>query len=97
MNKKCPAGWIGLGSEKQIWPPCSPDLAPCDYGLWPYVLEKVKRRGATSRDELRTFIEEEFDSIPQDVLINIYNSMQRRCEILLHTKGENVDFVMVEE
>ena len=97
LNKNCPAGWIGLGSEKQVWPPYSPDIAPCDYGLWPYVLPKVQRRGATTREELRRFINEEFKNIPKQIIINICEGMVRRCNILIKNKGGNVEYPHVVE
>ena len=97
LDKFCPAGWIGLGSKTQIWPPYSPDCAPCDYGLWPYVLEKVKRRGATTREELREIVVEEFQAIPKNVIMNICNDMSRRCQILMATGGGNVEHPQMEE
>jgi hypothetical protein len=97
LDKKCPAGWIGLGSNKQIWPPYSPDIAPCDFGLWPYLLPRVNRRGASTRTELREFVIEEFNSIPPGVIANICNDMKRRCEILITTKGGNVEHHQIEE
>ena len=59
MNKKYEKRWIGLQSKTIEWAPNSPDMPPLDYGLWPYLLETVRRRrGATSRDELKFLVEE---------------------------------------
>jgi len=97
LNKRCPAGWIGKGSETKEWPPYSPDIAPCDYGLWPYLLPRVRRRGASTREELKQFVKEEIESMPETVIKNICNDMQRRCEILILTKGGNVEHPQMEE
>ena len=58
MNKKYEKRWIGLKSKRIEWAPNSADMSPLDYDLWPYLLETVRRRGATSRDELKFLVEE---------------------------------------
>ena len=97
LNQQCKAGGIGLGSATQEWPPYSPDIAPCDYGLWPYMLPRIKRRCATNLHQLKEFVFDEFQNIPDSVIVNICEGMVRRCKILKLCKGGNVEHVAVEE
>lgn len=98
LDKACKRGWIGLGSDLIEWPAHSADIAPCDYGLWPYLQARIVRRMAATREELRAYVLEEFQEIPKQVITNICRDMRRRCEILVASKGGNVEHPqMVEE
>ncbi len=43
---------------KNLWPPHSPDLSPCDFFLWDYVKDKVFVHNPTSTEELKVKIME---------------------------------------
>jgi len=92
VDKVCEKGWIGIGSSRMKWPGYSPDLTPCDYGLWAYILPRVIRRGATTRAQLKEFIEEEFESIPSEVISNICLSVFDRCLTCIQNEGGNVEY-----
>jgi hypothetical protein len=51
---------VFLGNGDVAWPPCSPDLSPCDYFLWKYLKHNVyKNRPHTIyklQDSIRTTI-----------------------------------------
>ena len=44
------------------WPPCSPDLTPCDFFLWGYLKNKVFTTPSENIDDLRQRIIEEFSA-----------------------------------
>ena len=93
LDRKCKRGWIGIGSDLVEWPANSPDIAPCDYGLWPYLQSRIMKRMATTRQQLREYVIEEFSLIQKQVIINICNDMQRRCELLVLAEGGNVEHI----
>jgi hypothetical protein len=43
-------------------------------------------------DELKRFMKEEWDNIPNDVLINLINSMKNRCELIIEKNGERISY-----
>jgi hypothetical protein len=47
------------------WPPQSPDLSPIE-NVWRILKSRVRARNARNRDELRSFILEEWDNITQE-------------------------------
>ena len=91
LDEKCKAGWIGLGSKTQIWPPHSPDLSPLDYGFWPIIQERVKRRGPVNREQLKEFVEDEFQSIGVQTVINICDGMCKRCKNVREIDGGHAE------
>ena len=42
--------------------------------------------------DLEKFLTEEWNSIPKSVLNNLINSMRRRCELVIESKGERINF-----
>ena len=70
-----PAYWASAtqefleGMEVQILehPAYSPDLAPCDFGLFPYVELRMKGRRFSSDEELIAAFQEECDLIPKQM------------------------------
>jgi hypothetical protein len=73
------------------WPSCSPDLNPIE-NLWGTVKHNVEKRNPRNLDELERFMVEEWDLIPNSVLVNLINSMQRRCKSVIKSKGERIDY-----
>ena len=57
---------------------------------------KKRGAGARTREELQRYVEE-FEGIPQQVINNICNSMERRCEILIATGGGNVEHPEIDD
>ena len=52
-----------------LWPPNSPDVNPVDYAVWWILQERVyKHYQITDVEELRQRVEEEWDSLDQDVI-----------------------------
>lgn len=42
--------------------------------------------------ELERFMVEEWNSIPETVIMNLVNSMRRRCELIIENNGLVIDF-----
>jgi len=77
--------------EVMDWPSCSPDLNPIE-NLWAIVKGNVEKRMPQNLDDLEKFLTEEWNSIPKSVLNNLINSMRRRCELVIESKGERINF-----
>ena len=48
-------------------PPYSPDLAPCDFWLFPTVKDQLRGRGFSTNEELDGALFKVIDTIPKDV------------------------------
>lgn len=73
------------------WPSNSPDLNPIE-NLWGIVKDNVERRMPKNLGELEGFMVEEWDRIPESVLINLVKSMKRRCELVIESNGERIPY-----
>ena len=63
------------------WPARSSDLSPLDYFLWGYLKGKVYRNKPTNTTQLKAAIEEEIESIGQEMLTRAMNNLCHRAEI----------------
>ncbi|PKC15852.1 hypothetical protein RhiirA5_237890, partial [Rhizophagus irregularis] len=68
------------------WPSNSPDLNPIE-NLWAIIKSKVEKRMPKNISELEEFMVEEWENIPETVLINLSKSMRRRCELIIENNG----------
>ena len=68
------------------WPSNSPDLNPIE-NLWGIVKNNVEMRMPKNLGELESFMEEEWNRIPESMLINLVGSMRRRCELIIENNG----------
>lgn len=77
-------------SSKKIrlleWPSQSPDLNPIEH-LWEHVDRQLVGRKPSNKTDLFKMIKDCWDNIPLQVLINLVDSMPRRCQAVLKAKG----------
>ena len=73
------------------WPSNSPDLNPIE-NLWNIVKTNVERRKPKNCKELEQFMTEEWDNIPNAVLINLIDSMKHRCELIIENNGDCIPY-----
>lgn len=71
-----------------VWPPQSPDLNIIE-PLWGILEDKLRRRFPPPRTlpELATFLQEEWVRIPVTVVHDLYLSIPRRIQAVIHAKG----------
>ena len=43
-------------------------------------------------NELEGFMMEEWENIPETVLVNLSKSMRRRCELIIEKNGERIPY-----
>lgn len=72
--------------EVMPWPAQSPDLAPIE-NLWGYLQHRLDQREIHSMNELWLAAQEEWHSIPQEVVDNVVNSMPRRLQLCIDARG----------
>lgn len=68
------------------WPSQSPDLNPIEH-LWEHVKRHLPKKKPSRKDELFEMISETWKNISIDVLINLVDSMPRRCQAAIDAKG----------
>jgi hypothetical protein len=90
LDEKFPSRWIGRGG-RQEWPPRSPDLTPLDFFLWSYIKSKICHKKPKDLTELRRDIENEFQRIPQTMLINVQKSVLRRTLLCKQNNGKHFE------
>jgi hypothetical protein len=79
LDSHFPNRWLGRGGEVG-WPPRSPDLTPPDFYLWGHLKDQVYARNPRNTQELKQFIIEEFNAIPQNFIENSCRSVIQRLE-----------------
>jgi transposase len=77
--------------ELMDWPSCSPDLNPIE-NIWYIVKHHVEKRMPKNLAELERFMVEEWNSVPEIIILNLLNSMKRRCELVIENNGLVIDF-----
>lgn len=73
------------------WPSNSPDLNPIE-NLWAIVKRNVEKRMPKNLAELEQFMAEEWDAIPNSLLISLIHSMKSRCELVIENNGERISY-----
>ena len=81
---------ISLGPDPE-WLPRSLDLTPLDVFVWGYLKSKVFLIPQANLADLRQRITIEATQIPQDMIIQATNEMQRRAELCIRNDGGNIE------
>ena len=68
------------------WPSNSPDLNPIE-NMWQIVKNNVEKRMPQNVAELKQFMTEEWEAIPQETVNNLVRSMKKRCNLVLEKNG----------
>ena len=72
------------------WPARSPALSPLDYFLWGYLKGKAYRNKPTNVTQLEAAIEEEIQSIGQEMLTGAMNKLRHGAEICVQSGGQHL-------
>ena len=75
------------------WPARSPDMNPIEH-LWDELKRRIRDRipAPGSLQELRIAIEEEWANIPQEVVVTLIESMNRRMRAVIRARGGNTEY-----
>lgn len=76
------------------WPPCSPDLSPCDFFLWGYLKAAVYRVRPRTLEALKEAIEDVITGIPQDMLARVGENFVERLIMCIASQGRHLDDII---
>lgn len=84
--------WLLYRTPKQLdHCPQSPDLNPIEH-LWEYLDRQIRKRTITSLDSLKSTLLEEWLEISPEVTTKLVESMPRRLEAVIKTKGKHTKY-----
>ena len=67
-------------------PPQSPDVNPIEH-LWDHLEQRTRKHNITSKESLKAILEDEWRKILEEVTKNLVDSMPRRLDAVLKSKG----------
>ena len=75
------------------WIAQSPDMSPIEQ-LWEELDRRLRSHEdkPTSKEHLFQMLKEEWEKIPEDVALNLVDSMPRRVEALVKAKGHHTKY-----
>ena len=72
-----------------MWPPNSPDLAPLDYGVWPYIAGKACKTRADSVPVLKRRVNAAWRNMEPSKTRSICGHFRARLEKCIEVEGSN--------
>lgn len=82
-------------SKGMDWPPCSPDLNPCDYFLWGHLKDAVHQQNPTTISELQQIISLECERISELTLQNVCSNFVLRLRHLIVSNGGHFENIVM--
>lgn len=86
--QKCARFLEESGLERLPHPPYSPDLAPCDFGIFGTIKQEFRGRSFESEEELVNAIIAFFKEKPRDFFISIFENWLVRLEACIKAHGD---------
>jgi len=89
--------WLGENCpeliKKDEWPPNSPDINPLDFHVWGAMLDKYQEYHPkpTTKEELKTVLEEIWNDLPQRSIQNSILSVRKRLKICIEAQGGHIE------
>ena len=72
-------------------PPFSPDLAPCDFFVFPKLKEVIKGTRFQDSEASRTAVTRELQAIPEESFQECVEAWQRRLEKCIRAQGDYLE------
>lgn len=73
------------------WPSSSPDINPIE-NLWGILEQQTMDRNPTSKDELFSLLYDVWNKTDMSIIHNLIDSMPKRCELLIASKGKPIKY-----
>jgi len=79
--------------DRMEWPAVSPDLNPIEH-VWDQLQRQLSQRPNQPQtlDDLENSLREEWNNLPQQNIVNLIMSMQRRCQAVLNAHGGHTEY-----
>ena len=85
-------GWFSLNGIRLLkWPPNSPDLNPIEQ-LWQIVKQQLRGNRFENKDLLWHAVNEAWNSSSLDILISLVDSMPRRINAVINSRGGHTKY-----
>jgi hypothetical protein len=81
----------GFRVELFSWPPHSPDLSPIE-NVWGIVQRQVDAMGCKNFKEFEQAVLEKLKHFPRQTLVKMYNSMNKRMELVIKANGDRITY-----
>ena len=75
-------------SQKNVWPPRSPDLTPYVFFLWGLMKGKVYTNTPRTIEQLKDAIHQEIQAINVDTSGKVFQNLEKRIQVCLDVKGD---------
>lgn len=73
------------------WPAQSPDINPIE-NLWDIVDRRVQERAPKTLEDLKKFIQIEWDNLTQELCQNLSNSFEKRIKLVIKENGGSINY-----
>lgn len=80
--------------SKNRWPPRSPDLTPLDFFLFGYLKNTIYRNRLHTLPELQIAITEAVNSVTEETIVNVFNSLKARVNTCLENEGHHFEHML---
>lgn len=79
------------GATVMDFPPYSPDLNVIE-NLWGYLAKKVDQHRCRNTEDLKRWVQEEWDNVPNEYFANLFASYTKRCEAVIEAQGAHTKY-----
>jgi len=76
------------------WPPCSPDLTPCDFFLWGYLKAKVYEQRPLTLEALEEAIRQEVAAITPEMILKVMDSYRERLHQCINIQDHHLSDIL---
>ena len=76
-----------IGMRTQPHPPYSPDLAPCDFALFPHLKDQLRGNHFQNLEHLKTACNNVFSSLPKEWFVNVFHKWVTRHQRCIEHQG----------
>lgn len=79
--------WVLYNTPKHLkTPPQSPDINPIEH-LWDFLDRQIRKHHISSKESLKNALMEEWNKIPSSLTAKLVNSMPKRLDAIIKSKG----------
>ena len=82
--------------SRDQWPPNLPDLNPLDHCIWGLMLDRYQKHAPkpTNSDELKTVLQQIWESLPLAMLQNAVMSFRKRLQACIRSDGGHFEHLL---